>query len=825
MHAEKQRRGGVDGWMDRRKLFIHGVYLLLTQAARVLRSGIFDGRWYLRQRPNLATSKLPALFHYIWRGCVDDPSRNFCSQEYLHMNPDVDRAGIPALLHYERYGRNAGRLVSLLETGREPKFPEGAESYTADFGLQPLRHRRAAVFASYSGNGTIEPYVLHYLRGLREVCDNIVFVSDNPLFPGERIKLDGLVTCMLVARHGEYDFGSYKRGWDWMRTSGALEVADELLFCNDSCYGPFHPFAGVFETMARRPCDFWGLSMYQIRDRQTRALHLHFQSFFLVFRRPVFMSAAFTDFMASIRKLPEPTREHVVEHYEFKLTRYLEEAGFVRDSFIPPDFCIRHGVPPTYLAGMVMMRYDMPLLKVKTFGDNPRAESPRTALRVARRLNPALYADLLPHHQARLAAFRRQMKERRLPHINLAEHQAAFPEKVARLKARIATGARIRATFLVLSPAMFPSRPLFEAMSADSRFDPRVVVVPDLSTSTADGLVAAVRVFNALSRDMPGATVLPAWTDDEVVPWRDISEDSDLVVYNTPYANSHFFYNPRFAFGRDFLPIHVNYGYYRSVYDRYVMRMDTYAYFWKALFENEDLMEEYRRNSTIGGSNAWLTGYCKMDQLANKVRRPGERKCILIAPHHSVEGGMNRLLELSNFVLYEKLLLNLPRRYLNINFIFRPHPALFKVLASPRRWGDVRVKAWCEQMRAHPNVRWSSGGDYLQDFADSDAIIQDCGSFLVEYFYTGRPCCYLLKSSKDAKTKFIPFGQDCLRHCHVAYDAEAILRFIDEVVILGRDSLAEARGRFCQERVMVNHPHAAATALDLIKKELDVRMD
>ena len=134
MNTEQGSATAIGRWIERRKPFVNGVSLLLAQGVRVLRSGVFDGRWYLRQHPNLAQSRLPGLFHYVWRMCVDDPSRDFCSQEYLHMNPDVARAGIPAILHYERYGRKAGRVVSLLETGREPKFPDGAESYSADFG-------------------------------------------------------------------------------------------------------------------------------------------------------------------------------------------------------------------------------------------------------------------------------------------------------------------------------------------------------------------------------------------------------------------------------------------------------------------------------------------------------------------------------------------------------------------------------------------------------------------------------------------------------------------------------------------------------------------
>lgn len=809
----------IGRWIGRRKLFVNGVLRLMLHSVRVLRSGVFDGRWYLRQHPNLAGTRLPALFHYVWRACVDDPSRNFCSDEYLHMNPDVARAGLPAILHYERYGRKTGRRVSLLEAESDPVFSPGAEAYSVVFPRGRPVHGRVAVFASYSGNGTIEPYVLHYLRGLATVCDAIVFVTDNPLFPSEREKLSGLVTCMLVGRHGEYDFGSYKRGWGWLCETGGLADATSLVFCNDSCYGPFHPFETVFEQMADVPCDFWGLTAFHMRRTGDDCTRFHLQSYFLVFSRRVFDSDVFRAFMASVRRLPEPARENVIACFEFGLTCQLEEAGFTWESYVPRTFSVEHGANPTMFGGEIMRRHGMPLMKVKTFGGMAHVEPPGMVLREARRLNPALHADLLPHYSARLAASRRQMKTTRHPHIDFAEHQASFPGKIARIKARVAVGERIRVTFLVSSAAMFPSRPLFQQMAADPLFAPRVVVVPGIR-AVVDDLEATCE---ALQSALPTAEVLSSKGDDPVLPWRDVSVDSDIVVYNSPYAASHFFYNPRFAYGRDFLPIHVNYGYYRSVYDRHVMGMDTYAYFWKALFENEDVLAEYRHCSIIGGTNGLLTGYCKMDALAGLRRRgPVDRPCVLIAPHHSVEGGMNRVLGLSNFVRFAPLFLTLPDRYPGLDFIFRPHPALFTVLARETLWGCERTAAWQAAFSAHANTRWSDDGDALQDFVDSDAIIQDCGSFLVEYFYTGRPCCYLLKSPKDIRRKFTSFGQDCLAHCHLAYDEAAILRFIDEVVVAGHDPLAGAREQFRRERVMINYPHASAVALDFIKRELGV---
>ena len=114
---------------------------------------------------------------------------------------------------------------------------------------------------------------------------------------------------------------------------------------------------------------------------------------------------------------------------------------------------------------------------------------------------------------------------------------------------------------------------------------------------------------------------------------------------------------------------------------------------------------------------------------------------------------------------------------------------------------------------------WSDGGDYFREFAESDACIQDCGSYLVEYFYTGKPCCYMLKSPADVNAKFAPLGKECLANCYIAYDTAAIERFVADVVVGGKDPKREARAAFAK-RIMVNYPRAAEVALAHIKSGL-----
>ena len=138
--------------------------------------------------------------------------------------------------------------------------------------------RRAAVFAVYSSIGRIEAYVLHYLRHLRTVVDCIVVVGDFALDSSERSKLTGLAEHVIFEPHGEYDFGSYKRGHAYLADTGILDNTDELIFCNDSWYGPLHGFAWMFQEMAGRQVDFWGLTQNsEFRD--------HIQSYFVIMTR------------------------------------------------------------------------------------------------------------------------------------------------------------------------------------------------------------------------------------------------------------------------------------------------------------------------------------------------------------------------------------------------------------------------------------------------------------------------------------------------------------------------------------------------------------
>ena len=187
--------------------------------------------------------------------------------------------------------------------------------------------KRLCIFAHWDRDEVIDDYVIYYLKALKEVCETIIFVSDCNLKQYETNKLDGITDYFIAERHGEYDFGSYKRGFLFAKEKG-LQF-EELLFVNDSCFGPFYPLKPIFDKMDKMKCDFWGMTQNRYGIKQTASgvdfcYKPHIQSYFVLLRQSTFVT--FEDFIQTVK--PEKTKEDIVINYEIGLTTFLKNKGF-----------------------------------------------------------------------------------------------------------------------------------------------------------------------------------------------------------------------------------------------------------------------------------------------------------------------------------------------------------------------------------------------------------------------------------------------------------------------------------------------------------------
>ncbi|MBR6162435.1 glycosyl transferase family 1 [bacterium] len=187
---------------------------------------------------------------------------------------------------------------------------------------------RVVVFSHFDKDNLIQDYVVYYLSKLKKIVGKIIFVSDCNVIDSELNKIRPYISNAIIGKHGEYDFGSYKRGYNFLLNNNLLNDCEELIFANDSCYAPLFPFENMFQEMEQRNVDFWGNTT---NHSPTFGNIKHIQSYFIVFKPKVFSSDCFKNFILSVKK--EETKEDIILNYECELTNTLNKSGFSWDVY------------------------------------------------------------------------------------------------------------------------------------------------------------------------------------------------------------------------------------------------------------------------------------------------------------------------------------------------------------------------------------------------------------------------------------------------------------------------------------------------------------
>jgi len=155
------RRSGVR-FLVRRQRFLN--------ARAVVASGLFDEAYYVGCHPDVATSRMSPLVHYLTTGGREgrNPHPLFDSVYYLRRNPDVASAGLNPLVHYLNSGASEGRSPHpLFDTG----YYIEANPDVRQAGFEPLGH-----FLRFGAAEGRQPNPFfdcaYYLRHNRDVAES-----------------------------------------------------------------------------------------------------------------------------------------------------------------------------------------------------------------------------------------------------------------------------------------------------------------------------------------------------------------------------------------------------------------------------------------------------------------------------------------------------------------------------------------------------------------------------------------------------------------------------------------------------------------------------
>jgi len=386
------------------------------------------------------------------------------------------------------------------------------------------------------------------------------------------------------------------------------------------------------------------------------------------------------------------------------------------------------------------------------------------------------------------------------------------------LKLKIKKNEKIRVCFSVVYDSNFPARAVFEKMLQDEIFEPFILVIPDKSRGEKNMFYQMKKTYKSLSSQYDKVYQSYDYNKKEFIDW---SNKADMVFFANPYdAMTDKKYSIK-RLSKYSLTLHVPYSYSGHIkYSTNVYKSIEYSYLWKIYVENHntyELMQDYNKYSL---DNLDTVGYTKMDNMTKlkDVKKP-ERPMLIIAPHHTVRR-IKGYLNLSNFMRFYDFYLELPKKYPNIDFIFRPHPILFITLSEHGLWSREKVDEYIKKINDIPNMEYQEGGDYFETFQKSSGLINDCSSFLPEYFYFNKPQCFVLENKEELEEEFTQIGRNFLKHVYNAYEKEDIINFIDNVVIKGIDTMKNERMAFAQKNIILNHPCVSDKIIENLKKEL-----
>lgn len=267
----------------------------------------------------------------------------------------------------------------------------------------------AAVFAAYSKDGSVPDYVISYLKKLKEIAPNIVYVTDNEIKKAEVEKLKPYVTHLTAYRHGEYDWGSYKRGVAWLKDNGWSQPilpeieprnlktapikegeAPVLVLANDSALAVAPSFKPVLAAAQKSGADFFGITANQDGT-------YHLQSYFLILNKKLYTDADFAAYLNGVKK--EKDGLTVAYRYEVPFTAYFEGKGYKSAAYIPYESLSglalndKNCYPLTLLS-----KYQAPFLKMRTFTERLNVQEPRRLVFAWLKKNaPEAYKELIAH--------------------------------------------------------------------------------------------------------------------------------------------------------------------------------------------------------------------------------------------------------------------------------------------------------------------------------------------------------------------------------------------------------------------------------------------
>ena len=423
----------------------------------------------------------------------------------------------------------------------------------------------------------------------------------------------------------------------------------------------------------------------------------------------------------------------------------------------------------------------------------------------------ALFNVLTDWKLLRLVLWRTLYYKGYLPLV-ISKKQAHYVEKLKEKD-------HVNVVFLPKTVAMWKYQHLYELLKKDTRFHVYIFLDPFANFSKVQritDLKAMRSFFDAQNME---------YVDYELekgMPMIEIRSivDPDIIFYTQPYdgvteecrRHIHFI---------DKLLCYVPYAFLPRKQELfYKQRFGIYA--WKLYYQTESIKEYVKSVNRNKARNVIVAGYTGADDYFTPAQKEvwkvkdRSKKRIIWAPHFTIEEKLGYF-HASYFLEMASFMQELVHEYADrITIAFKPHPALYSFLCAHPDWGEEKTREYYDFWDKNENTQLETL-EFIDLFKGSDAMIHDCGSFLIDYLYFDKPVLYDNPNIEEVKTTADELGINAYDAHYRVKSLSDIKAFIDNVVIGGNDYMAPIRQNFFDNYL---RPKDEKTASQFIYEDL-----
>lgn len=230
---------------------------------------------------------------------------------------------------------------------------------------------RAGIYFFYDDDGIVDDYIPYFLNDLQKNLSYLMIICNGKLSRSGRKTLELYADEVIVRENIGLDVWAYKSafqhmGWD------KLSEYDEIVICNSTLMGPVYPFKDVFDEMAQRDIDFWGITKHgslpfdPFHCNPYGYLPEHIQSHFMAFRKKLIMSQEFQMYWDNMEMINSYSES--IGRFETAFTKLFADKGFGWDTYIKPDaldeLC---EFPLIFYPRQMLETYKCPIFKRRSF--------------------------------------------------------------------------------------------------------------------------------------------------------------------------------------------------------------------------------------------------------------------------------------------------------------------------------------------------------------------------------------------------------------------------------------------------------------------------